>query len=326
MVEMHSRLSDNQELIAGISHDSGDSTESFSWAVRDSDHTTNALYVQDELTLGAYSLTAGLRYDRIELSPIISNGSPINGNSSVDNVVSPRVGLAYKLSAATSFYSSIGSAFLPAQNKFKFVEPSVTRVDNPNLDPENSLSFEIGMRNRFPVGKLRTALYRTNFKDKIVLGVDPVSGLDQWQNRALRRVLGVEIAFDGDLGNGWYPYANYTHLKAEDQATEGAEFTEATRVSPNKFNIGVTYESGGWSATFNGRWVDSQYLLNLTEAQKADSYFEGDAQIRFKVPTFNDKLDGYLAVNNITGKKYTPFNIEEWSDGRSVTLGFNGKF
>ena len=292
-----------------------------------SEHKTKAIYIQDEYTRGAFTLTAGLRYDRLELSPITSDGVPINGNSSVDNVYSPRLGINYRLNDATSFFASIGTAFLPAQNKFKFVQPSTTRVDNPDLDPEQSVSLEVGMRNNLGFGKLRTSVYRTDFDDKIVLGVDPVSGLNQWQNRALRKVLGLEIALKGDLGNGWYPYANYTYLKAEDQASEGGEFTEATRVAPNKFNFGFTYETAGtWSVTLNGRWVDSQYFFNLTEEQESDSYFQADALVRTKAPGFNGKLDAFLAVNNITDKKYQPFNIDEWSDGRTVTVGINGKF
>jgi outer membrane receptor protein involved in Fe transport len=326
MVELTTQLANNQQLIAGISYDTGEAKEIFSY-VRNSEHTTKAVYIQDEITLGAFLFTTGIRYDRIALSPITVDGVPINGNSSVDHVLSPRLGVTYRLDDATSFYSSIGSAFLPAQNKFKFVQPSADRVDNPDLDPEKSISFEVGMRNKLPFGKLRSAIYRTNFRHKIVQGLDPVTGLKQWQNRSLRKVLGVEIAYEGDLGSGWYPYANYTHIKAEDQAFEGAEFTEATRVSPNKFNLGFTYEkSDVWSASFNGRWVDSQHFFNLSDEQKGCSYFQVDAQVRLKLPGFNGKLDGYLAVNNITDKKYNPYNVDEWSDGRTISVGVNGKY
>lgn len=327
LLELDSKLSTAHHLIVGLSHDEGTAETHSASLVRASDDTTDAIYLQDEYSAGAFSLTAGIRYDRIDLSPITNNGAEVNGIGSVDNVVSPRLSALYKLNDATSFYASAGSAFLPAPNNFKFVQPSAIRVDNPDLKPEQSISYEVGMRNSFGWGRLRTAVYRTEYEDKIALGVDSVSGLDQWQNIAVRRVLGLELALEGDLDNGWYPYANYTHLDAEDQAASGAEFTEATRVSPNKFNLGFTYESAQlWSFTFNGRWVDAQYFNNLSEAQKADSYFQADALFRMNTPGFGGKLDLFMACNNITDKKYQPFNIDEWSDGRTFTVGVNGRF
>lgn len=331
-VQMDTHPTDGNQLTAGYSHDTGDyETRSTpvggTTSTQGSKDKVDALFVQDEHKFGALTLTGGLRYDRLGFSADTVNGVPKNGSASVDNVVTPRLGGRFHMSDTTSLYASIGTAYLPALNAFKFVQPSTTRVDNPNIKPETSTTYEVGMNNRLDWAALRTSLYRTDYKDKVTLGTDPVSAKRQWQNIAVRQVTGIEIALQGNFGSGWQPYANFSYTKAEDQAAAGAVFTQATRVSPRKFNLGVTYEpNSAWSATLNGRAVSGMYFNNLTAAQWAGGYFMADAKITAKLPFDDDKWDAFLAGNNLTNKKYQPFNIGEWSDGRTFTIGIDGMF
>ena len=236
-------------------------------------------------------------------------------------------GARYHLTESTSFYASAGTAYLPATNDFKFVQPSTTRVDNPGLNPETSTTYEIGMNNRLDIGALRTALFHTDYKDKITLGTDSASGKRQWQNVAVVKVDGLEIAYQGDLGHGWRPYANYSYTRARDYATPGAPGTESLRVAPHKLNAGLTYApADAWSATLNARRVSGLYFNDLTQAQWADGYTQIDAKISAKLPVQGNKWEAFVAANNLTDRKYQPFNIGEWSDGRTFTVGVNGRF
>ncbi|MDH2915632.1 MAG: TonB-dependent receptor [Gallionella sp.] len=331
-VQLDTRPVARNQLTVGYTHDTGEHEQSgtpvagATW-VNGSKSKVDGLFVQDEHKFDALTLTGGARYDRINLSPATADGIPLNGSSSVANVFNPRLGARYHLDDSTSFYVSAGTAYLPALNSFKFVQPSTTMVDNPSLKPESSTTYEIGMNNKLDWAALRTSLYHTNFKDKIQGATDPVSGKRQFQNIAVRRVTGIEIALQGDLGNGWQPYVNFSYTKAEDQATAGAVSTQALRVSPRKLNLGVTYElNSTWSATLNGRAVSGLYFNNLTAAQHANGYFIADAKVNAALPLGDDqKWEAYFAVNNIGGKKYQPFNIGQWSDGRTFTVGMSGK-
>lgn len=320
------------QLTVGYSHDTGRHESSGAsvggaTTINGSKSKVDALFVQDEHKFGALTLTGGARYDRINLSADTVNGVPKNGSSSVANVFNPRLGARYHLTGSTSFYASAGTAYLPATNTFKFVQPSTTRVDNPGLKPETSTSYEIGMNHRLGWGALRTSLYYTDYKDKITLGTDPASTKRQWQNIAVTKVNGVEVAFQGNLGNGWLPYANFSYTKVEDQKVAGGAFTQAMRVSPRKLNLGVTYEPNStWSATLNARAVSGLYFNNLTPAQWSGGYFMADAKVSAKLPFAGEKWEAFLAGNNLTDKKYQPFNIGEWSDGRTFTIGVNGRF
>lgn len=322
----------NNQLVVGYSHDTGKheshgASAGGATTGTGSKSKVDALFIQDEHRFGSLVLTAGVRHDRIDLSPDAIDGAPKNGSGSVADVTNPRLGARYHLTDATSFYASYGTAYLPATNIFKFVQPSTTRVDNPGLKPETSTTHEIGMNNRWSIGALRTALFHTDYEDKITLGIDAASGKRQWQNVSVVKVDGIEIAFQGNLGHGWQPYANYSYTKARDYATPGAPGTQSMRTSPRKFNAGVTYAPGdAWSATINARYVSGLYFNRLTQAQWADGYTQVDAKISAKLPFQGQKLEAFLAVNNLTDKKYESFNKGEWSDGRTFTVGLNGRF
>lgn len=321
------------ELILGYSHDTGD-FEQYSVVaatgartVSGSKSRIDGFFVQDEQRFGKLVLTAGIRQDRIDLSPDTAGGVPKNGSGSVANVVNPRIGTRYHITETASLYASYGTAYTPALNQFRFVQPSTTRVDNPDLKPESSKTYEIGMNNRFAIGTLRTALFRTDYRDKIALGTDTASGKQQYQNLAAVEVSGLEFAYQGDLGRGWMPYANFSYTKARDYVTDGAPGTQSLRIAPRKLNVGITYAPGdSWSATLNARHVSSLYFNNLTDAQRADAYTQVDVKFSTKLPALGRHWDGFIACSNMTDKKYETFDKLEWSDGRTVAVGLSGKF
>lgn len=333
LVQLDTQPFTGNQVIVGYGHDTGDyqtdsTTVAAATTLRGSRDKADAVFIQDEQVLGAVTLLGGVRYDRLDFSPNTVNGLPQNGSGSVDNVVTPRLGARFHLNDSTSFYASYGTAYLPALNSFKFVQPSNNLVDNPNLRPENSTTYEIGMNNDVGFGKLRTSLFHTNYKDKITAVLNPITAKRQYQNIAVLKVDGIEIAYQGDLGNGWQPYTNFSYTKAQDQAVAGGPFNQSLRIAPRKFNLGVTYEpNSSWSATLNGRAVSGMYFNNLTAAQHTNGYFIADAKVNMALPLGDgQKWEAFFAVNNIGGKKYQPFNMGEWSDGRTATIGLGGKF
>jgi outer membrane receptor protein involved in Fe transport len=320
------------QLTAGYSYETGD-YESYSEPVGDTrsasgaGSTVHAVFVQDEHRIGDLVLTGGLRWDRLAFDADTVNGVPKNGSSSVDNVVTPRLGARYFFGPATSVYASAGTAYLPATNSFKFVQPSTTRVDNPDLKPERSRSVELGVNHAYAIGALRAAVYHTEYRDKITLDTDAASGKRQWQNIALVKVDGVELAYEGRLPGGWQPYANASYVHARDYASSSAPGTQSTRVSPRSLNLGLTYSpADAWSATFNVRTVSSKYFNSLTEAQRSAGYGVADMKLRYRLPLLGQTWEAFAAVNNLTDRRYSEWNVGEYADGRNWTIGLGGRF
>lgn len=332
LVQMDTRPLAGNQLIVGYSHDTGDyetrgTPVGGASSVSGSKDKVDAVFVQDEQRLGAWLLSGGLRYDRLDFSADTVNGVPKNGSASVDNVVTPRLGARYLLSEAASLYATVGRGYLPALNAFKFVQPSSSRVDNPNLDPETSTTYEFGASTHSSWGQVRASLYHTDYKNKIALGTDAASGKRQWQNIAQVRVDGLELAYEGHLGHGWHPYANFAYTRARDQATAGAPATRSLRVAPRKLNAGVTYAPGDmWSATLNVRAVSGVYFNSLQPTEWAAGHVVADAKLSVKLPFAREKWEAFLAGNNLTNKTYSEWNTGEYADRRTFTVGFNGKF
>lgn len=295
---------------------------------------TEGFFIQDEHRFGALTLLAGGRYDRIRQFDDRVNGVPKVGvPSSTDEIFNPRVGGRYRLSDVTSIYASYGKAYLPAYNSLKYVAPSTTRVDNPDLKPETSQSFEIGANRRTAIGNFRVAVYRTDYTDKIALVANAVDSKSQWQNFGKVRVNGFECGWDGVIGSAWQPYVNYSYTdsRIERDTNPNNVGERLTYTAPHKLNVGVTYvPDERWTVNVAGRYIGEKWLtLPNTDSfnTRLGGYFTADAKvIRALSIGFGRDWQAFVAVNNLTGKRYREWLYYEESDGRTWTIGIDGRF
>lgn len=287
--------------------------------------TTTGLFAQDEHRFDNLTLTVGGRYDWIRMYGDKKNGVATYPDSS-DGVFNPRLGLRYHLSPASSVYLSAGTAYVPALNWMKSSGGNPMWLDSPNLKPETSTTYEIGANHALPWGKLRAALYHTDYQDKI--STIAVGTAWQYVNIGKTTVNGVELGFDGSLPGGWKPYANYTYTDSvirknpNDTTLEGKH---TQRIAPHKFNLGVVYApSSQWEARIGGRYVSSIYFTDTNTADhRASGYLVADAKVSMKLPAPGSEV--FVAVNNLFDKKYTVFEYEN-ADRRNFWAGVSAKF
>ncbi|MFZ2525222.1 MAG: TonB-dependent receptor [Candidatus Ferrigenium altingense] len=334
-VQVDTRLSENNQLTAGVSHDTGThTTRSTSLAgagtVTINNARTTGLFVQDEHRFGDFAVTIGGRQDRISLYGDTKNGASLNPGSTA-NVFNPRLGARYSMTPDTSFYASAGTAYLPAPNSLRFMG-SPFWLDNPSLKPESSTSFEVGLNQNFGWGALRAALFQTDYRDKltsILVGVNK----RQYQNIGKVAVNGFELSMQGQLDNSWQPYANYAYTDSiikENPTNPLSVSKQVQRVSPHKLNLGLAYvPDSSWAANVAGHYVGPKYFNDTNTAnQRAGGYFVADAKITAKLPVSGNAGDweAYAAVNNLTGKIYQEWAVYEYSDRRTFSIGVNGRF
>lgn len=330
-------ISADHLLIAGYSRGTGVFTlnSMFGNNVYKNKSTVDGFYMQDEVRFGQWNFTLGGRQDHIRQYDDTKNGVETNPSSSV-SVFNPRLGVGYQWTPATSLYASVGTAYVPATNSAQFTDAN---VPNPSLKPEKSTSYEIGLRSKQSYGDLKVALFHTDYKDKI--NRVQINAL-QTQNQNINRVEvnGLELGLKGRIGDSWSPFMNYsfTDSRIKADVTNPANVdTRMPQTSAHKLNLGVVYSPGNtWSASLMGSYHSDQYVrqwycpTNNTNTYEChlSGYFTADLKITKALLPFGDKdkWSAWLAVNNLTGTKYRQYYPFEYSDGRTLTIGIDGKF
>jgi vitamin B12 transporter len=146
-----------------------------------------ALYLQDQYRHGAHGAVAALRLTRHD-----SFGDHLTWN----------LGYDYQLNESTRLRAGAGTAFRAPSGTDLFGYGS-----NPDLQPERSRSFELGLDHRLsPYGHLALSAYHTRTRDLIVTNFYDLDGLDQWndgwliddplnENVARATITGVELGY-----------------------------------------------------------------------------------------------------------------------------------
>ena len=199
----------------------------------DSDTLRLGVYLQDEVVWGPLDIIAGLRFDYYDLSPSTDEVFARSGAEAVGlnaSSLSPRVALLYELTPELSvygqyargfrapLYSEINSGFTNTTGRFFKYQT----LPNPELEPETSNSFEVGVRGDYGRMNFRlTGFYNTydNFIETLqpagvrcLVEADPCPAfspelggtaqvnLFQTQNISRARIFGVEFGSEYRFG------------------------------------------------------------------------------------------------------------------------------
>ena len=195
-------------------------------AFPDTDYTLLGAFLQDQISLGALTVTPGLRFDSYRLSAKTGDpqytGTPV---SSSDNALSPRLAVLYQVSPALIPYAQYAHGFRapsPDQVNNSFANPlyGYTSIGNPNLKPETSDTIEAGLRGKLGTGlgpltysgAIFTGRYRDFISQQTVAGTgSPTNPLVfQYVNYGKARIHGLEgraewflpKGFSGEDGDG----------------------------------------------------------------------------------------------------------------------------
>lgn len=132
--------------------------------------------------------TLGLRLDRTDATGVRS---------------SPRAGLIWQATPATTLKALAGRAYR-APNAFErdFAD-GVAQVANTNLSGETIDTFELVADQHINSDlRVRASAYQWNMQNLISLGLDPASGLTQFQAGAPVKARGLELSADQGWDNG----------------------------------------------------------------------------------------------------------------------------
>lgn len=174
---------------------------------------------------------------------------------------------------------------------------------NPNLKPEKSLGWDIGLEYGFFDGNLVTDVtyFSQDLRDEIM--TKTLSGISEpynYNEKSKRH--GVEISATLNLVHGFTAGASYTYTTSRD----GNKILEVRRPRHSgAFNVAYTfYEDRArlfGEAVFNGRMDDNVFVTGLPPRLTLGSYTVVNIGGSYK---FTDKLEGFARIENLFDKKY----------------------
>ena len=184
----------------------------------DSTVTESAVYLHDEIALGAVTLITGVRYEHYRLDSTADRlfredfpETPVENVT--ESALAPKLGLQWQISRTTQAFVQYARGFRapPFEDVnigLEYTVPTRVRaIPNPDLKPETSDGLELGLRYTGTRWRGSLALFAADYdnfiESRASLGFDPASGALLFQSRNIEhaRVHGAELSFSAQLAN-----------------------------------------------------------------------------------------------------------------------------
>ncbi|MCH2386567.1 MAG: TonB-dependent receptor [Opitutales bacterium] len=275
--------SDSVRIVSGVSWERQEGNDN---SFPKSEGDSNAIFAQAEIASGeAIDLVLGARHDDYEFS-----GSKTTWRAN---------GL-WRLSDRFAARAAFGTAFR-APNFFRLFSTSSFALGNPNLQPEESEGWEIGLDAYSNRGNFRAGVtyFRNDIENLIVW--TPTEGFDgTYENRDIAENYGVETYVDLDIREDWS--ANFAYTWTESNSTNLA-FGSTTRqpaIPRHQFSFSNAIQFGQRiSANFGLSYVFDRETFGGLDM---DNYLLLRIASRYQV---NDALAWTLRVENALDEDYT---------------------
>lgn len=198
--------------------------------------TSAGLFAQDEFSLGATQILAGVRYDRISGDASQKGSGPTaqtTGLKHTDQTFSWSLGAIHAVSPAFNPYLNLGQAYRAADMRERFEDSArgdgFYVVGNPRLKPEFSTSVELGAKGRAHGMDYRLAAFHTRIEDyiagRITGAVHAPSGLPIKLTENLDKVVIYGVEGGGGLAMGDYLVdATFTWLRGDNRQDDEPQY------------------------------------------------------------------------------------------------------
>ncbi|MHB9073137.1 MAG: TonB-dependent receptor [Desulfobaccales bacterium] len=287
------------------------------------------IFLQDEIAWHPkFNTVAGIRLDMWETyggacMPIA--GAPVvNYPNRSQSAVSPKIAFLFRPFEWMAWRSSVGTAFraptiYELYNTWQ-TSSGVIYKGNPNLNPETTLSWEVGTTLKPFKGTVFTATYFANYVNDLIYSVtdpaDPTGKTVLTENAAKATIEGVELELNQKLCSWLEVFSNTTLVNARitdnpyNPASVGKKITMTPR---QQYNFGFTLNYWKILATLSGRYVskinsrdDNGDGVNNVPGSY-DPFFTLNSKIIFTPVKYADLS---FAVDNILNRQYFYYNIQ----------------
>ena len=329
---------------------------------QDGELDNQAIYIFDTLKFNEHwEFNGGVRYENNDGSTTqVDYATPASGGvitprvpaENNDKLFSYRAGLVYKPVESGSIYIAYGNSETPSKasvNGSCLLTPTATQGANCNVDPEEGVNYELGVKwELFDARLLATASIfrneRTNYRVNDLSNPDNPSGQQQLDGEA--RVDGFIVGIAGNITDNWAAVLNYTYLDSEViqgasdfVSSQGQDYTRGDplmNVPENALSLWTAYDlpyriQVGYGLTYQDEVYTSQHSATNVNGPlfTAPSFIIHRAMVSWGV---SRNFDLQLNANNLFDKEYlVRVRTQEvaWAtpgEGRSFTLTANYSF
>jgi vitamin B12 transporter len=282
----------------------------------DSIKRTSGGYAENTLRLrdGATVIALGGRFDRIT-SETVDTSLKTNfiPSTSSFNVFSPSAGVKHEVVPGVRAHAAVGRAFIPADATMLtgFTTNTIggrTQINqgNPDLRPEQSVSFDAGVEWTDDATRFDVTAFRTIVKDRFISNVvisnpaPPAPIVLSVTNGLDAHISGLEVELDRRLGPHVATFVNTTHyFNRKERLSSGAE-QDILNVARNTVRAGIDVDLGRLSGRVAARSVagrkDNDFNLPGFPIIDNDNFTVVDATAEYQIVRQHSVTVG---VNNV---------------------------
>lgn len=276
-----------------------------------------AAYLQDEIEYGKWFIVPAIRYDH---------------HSAYGSHTSPKIGVTYNATDHFRIKANYGDGFkAPSVSQLYYdLDMEMGRgnwvhlTGNPNLKPEKSKSWDLGVEAEFGKG-YGSLTYFDNDVDNLIASIPKGKdsnghNLHRYENVNKARIKGLENTLGYRFNDTLEFKVTSTLLDAKDTST-GKDLTQRARLSQIYQLIYDDHKDTGWSAVL---WNQLDYKFVTGKAwESGESVKKSYSLTNFSLTRkVNKDTRVYGSVQNIFDKKDADCDL----DGRFWSIGWEHKF
>lgn len=224
----------------------------------------------------------------------LNGGLRLEDNETFGRFLTYRAGAAYAFPGGTRLQASVGTGFREPTFVENFAEGGIS--GNPDLDPERTLTWEVGARQSLAAGRvtLSASWFDQRFEDLIQFTFTPPDPEDpNFFNIGGAEARGLELGVDADLTERLLAGAGYTRLETEvtdagfDSGPD-ATFVEGERLlrrptHAGHVTLGLRVDGGGTARItvhHTGERTDRDFSVSPAERVELPAYTRVDVSAR----------------------------------------------
>lgn len=256
-----------------------------------------SIYLMDRITSGSFTITPGLRYEQVDWDYLRVDGrDPAIDESGNYDVAAPGVSVEYKVDDKSKVFASL-------HRGISLLSPGSSRN---GLDPEETDSFETGIKTRGDRWYGEAVYFRTKFNNLIAresdAGGNPVGGdknIGEITSQGLELLLSASLYEDDDFRIPLTFAFTYSDAEFDEGTASGnADSTifagalpgnELPYISEVQWNVTTGVETDQWAFNVSASYVDSSFADATNLGVERDP--SGTPDSRF------GKIDSYFLVD-----------------------------